>query len=199
MKILVIGAHGTIGKAVVKNLELRHEIITAGRSGADYTVDISSALSITQLYKDVGQLDAVVCAAGSGYFAPMAQVSPENFKSGLDEKLLGQINLVLLGQHLLADHGSFTLISGILSDDPIREGLNSSTINAAIEGFVRAAAIELERGIRINVISPTMVTESTSKYEQYFRGFAAVDASQVALAYSKSIEGAQTGKIYKVR
>lgn len=199
MKILVIGANGTVGQTVVKELSLRHEIILVGKSKGDYLVDLANPASIADLYFKVGMVDAIVCAAGSGYFAPMEQLTPDNFKAGLDEKLLGQINLVLLGQKFLTDNGSFTLISGILSEEPILQGLNSSTINAAIEGFVVAAAIELPRGIRINVISPTMLTESIDSYGAFFRGFEPVDGYKVALAYSKSVEGANTGQIYKVR
>ena len=199
MRILVIGASGTIGKEIVKELALRHEILTSGRTRGDYLVDIANEESIATLYRQVGQLDAVVCAAGSGYFAPMNQLTPANFKAGLSEKFFGQVNLVLLGQAVLANNGSFTLISGVINDEPIIQGLNSATINSAIEGFVRSAAIELPRGIRINVISPTVLTESMSAYAPFFRGFESVSASQVALAYSKSVEGAQTGEIYKVR
>lgn len=199
MKILVIGANGTVGQTVVKELSLRHEIILVGKSKGDYLVDLANPASIADLYSKVGMVDAIVCAAGSGYFAAMEQLTPDNFKAGLDEKLLGQINLVLLGQKFLTDNGSFTLISGILSEEPILQGLNSSTINAAIEGFVVAAAIELPRGIRINVISPTMLTESIDSYGAFFRGFEPVDGYKVALAYSKSVEGANTGQIYKVR
>jgi NAD(P)-dependent dehydrogenase (short-subunit alcohol dehydrogenase family) len=198
-KILIIGAHGTIGQAVVTELGLRHNVMTASRTNGDFKVDLASEASIVDLYRQIGLVDAVACVAGSGYFAPMAKLNPENFTLGLKDKMLGQINLVLIGQHLLADKGSFTLISGVLSNEPILEGLNSSTINAAIEGFTRAAAIELPRGIRINVVNPTLVTESAAGYAPYFRGFDSVPAAKVALAYSKSIEGAQTGQIFNVR
>lgn len=198
MKILMIGANGTIGQAVTQELSKRHTVIKVGKSSGEYQVDLANKESIIDLYKKVGKVDAVACAAGSGCFLPLTELTPEQFAAGLSEKMLGQINLVLIGQHLLADNGSFTLISGVLSDDPIVLGVNSSTINAAIDGFVIATAIELVRGIRINVVSPTVLTESTEKYGPYFRGFATVDAKKVALAYSKSIEGRQTGQVYKV-
>jgi len=123
-------------------------------------------------------------------------MSSEQFKIGLNDKLMGQVNAVLIGQHYIQDKGSFTLTGGILSHDPINAGGSASTVNAALEGFVRAAAIELPRGIRINLVSPTVLKESMSTYESYFRGFVPVDASRAALAYSKSVEGLQTGQIY---
>lgn len=198
MKILVIGANGTVGRAVTQELAARHTIIKVGKTSGDYQVDLADTDSIIDLYKQVGTVDAVVCAAGSGCFIELDQLTPEAFATGLNEKMHGQINLVLLGQHLIAANGSFTLISGVLSDDPIKLGVNSSTINAAIDGFVRSAAIELKRGVRINAVSPTLLTESEKKYEAFFRGFTTVDAAIVAKAFSKSVEGHQTGQIYKV-
>jgi hypothetical protein len=56
----------------------------------------------------------------------------------------------------------------------------------------------MPRGIRINAVSPTVLKESMSKYAPFFRGFIAVDAEKAALAFSKSVEGLQTGRIYEV-
>jgi NAD(P)-dependent dehydrogenase (short-subunit alcohol dehydrogenase family) len=111
---------------------------------------------------------------------------------------MGQVQLVLIGQKYLNDGGSFTLVSGVLTDDPIVYGSSASMVNAGLEGFARAAAIELPRGLRINVVSPTVVTESLPNYGPYFRGFESVAAEKVGRAYSKSVEGAQTGQVYRV-
>lgn len=198
MKILVIGATGTIGKAVVSELSARHEILQAGRSHAPLRVDIADEASIRELLGTVAPLDAIVCAAGNVHFGPLATMTVDQFKVGLDDKLLGQVQLALIGAQHLTEGGSITLTSGILSRDPIRLGANASTVNAAIEGFVRAAAIELPRGIRINAISATVVVESLEAYGSYFRGYEAVPVQRVAYAYAKSVEGAQTGQIYAV-
>ena len=96
------------------------------------------------------------------------------------------------------DGGSVTLTSGILSEQPIRYGASASLVNGGLESFVRAAAIELPRGIRINVVSPNVLAEAMPAYAPYFRGFDAVPGAKVALAYSRSVEGAQTGQVYKV-
>jgi NAD(P)-dependent dehydrogenase (short-subunit alcohol dehydrogenase family) len=125
-------------------------------------------------------------------------MTPEKFDIGLRDKLMGQVNAVLAGQEFLNDGGSFTLTSGILSEDPIQYGAAVSPVNGALDSFVRAAAIELPRGLRINSVSPTVVAESLDSYRPYFRGYKAAPAREVALAYSKSVEGKQTGQIYKV-
>ncbi|MCY1554306.1 hypothetical protein D9M68_908700 [compost metagenome] len=86
----------------------------------------------------------------------------------------------------------------MLAIEPIRNGANATAVNAAIEGFVAAAAIELPRGIRINAVSPTLLTESLPTYGPFFPGFETVPSQRVGLAYQRSVEGAQTGRVYRV-
>ena len=133
------------------------------------------------------------------HFAPLADFRPEHYRVGLDDKLMGQVNLVLAGQHRLNDGGSFTLTGGVLADEPIVAGSGASMVNAALEGFARAAAIELPRGLRINVVSPGVLVESMPVYAPFFRGFEPVPAARAALAFSKSVEGAHSGQVYRVK
>lgn len=198
MKIIVVGAAGTLGKAVVTELGGRHEIVRAGRGGADVKVDITNLDSVKAMYAQVGAFDAVICAAGNVHFGSLQEITPEQYAIGLADKLMGQVNLVLAGQHVINNGGNFTLISGVLSDDPIRWGSSASMVNAAIDAFVRAASIELPRGLRINSVSPTVFTESMDKYGPFFRGFKPVAVADAALAFAKSAEGAHTGKTYIV-
>ena len=161
-KILIVGATGTIGKAVVKELSKRHEIINAARHGCDVTVDITHLPSIEAMYQKVGKIDAVISASGKAHFGKLTELTEEQCDIGLKNKLMGQINLVLKGIDYLNDGGSFTLISGILNRDPIRLGACPAMVNGALDGFVKAAALEMPRGIRINVISPTVLADSMS-------------------------------------
>ena len=198
-KILLIGASGTLGQAVQANLAARHEVITVGRSSGMHHADFAQPGSVAALLKAVGKVDAIVSAAGNLHFGPLAEMTPEQFNLGLQDKLLGQVQLALLGQHYLNDGGSITLISGIVSIEPIRNGAAATAVSAAIEGFVAAAAIELPRGIRINAVSPTILTESVAGYGPFFPGFEPVPAARAALAYQRSVEGAQTGRVYHVQ
>lgn len=199
MKIVLIGAQGAVGSAVATELGQRHEVIPVGKSRGDYRADLTDIASIRALLQQIGDVDAVVATAGSVHFGPLGEMSPEQMRVGLDDKLMGQVNLTLVAQHLLKDGGSITLTGGTLSADPIRYGSSASLVNGALESFVRAAAIELPRGLRINVVSPTVLEESLPKYGPYFRGYGAAPAARVAQAYAKSVEGAQTGQVYTVR
>ena len=198
MKILIVGASGTLGQAVAAELEQRHEIIRAGSSSGDVQVDLRDAASVTAMYDVVSDLDAVVCAAGKVPFAPLGELTEAKYLEGLNDKLLGQVRLVQAGMHKLRDRGSFTLITGILTEQSILSGACASMANGAVEAYVRAVAIELPRGLRINVVSPNVLTEAMHAYGPYFRGFEPVSAARAALAFSRSVEGLQTGQVYKV-
>ena len=121
-----------------------------------------------------------------------------DYAIGLHDKLMGQVNLVLIGREYVSEGGSFTLTTGVLDRDPIRQGTSASMVNGAINAFVRAAAIEMPRGQRINVVSPGVIEEAMDAYGSFFRGFEPVPAARAALAYAKSVEGAQTGQVYLV-
>lgn len=198
MKIVVVGATGTIGKAVVAALAGRHEVVKVGKRGGDRQVDITDSESIRRLFERIGRFDALVCAAGKVHFGELSAMTEKEMAIGLRDKLMGQVNLVLIGQDHVNDQGSFTLTSGLLSHDPIRYGTSASLVNGAIDAFVRAAAIELPRGVRINVVSPGLLTESLGAYGDYFRGHETVPASRVANAYVKSVEGRLTGRVIDV-
>src|SRR6266404_2174315 len=195
MKIVVVGATGTIGKAVVAALQDRHEVVKVGKSSGDRQVDITQVDSIRRLFEQVGRFDALVAAAGKVHFGDLATMTEKEMAVGLRDKLMGQVNLVLIGQDHVNDQGSFTLTSGLLSHDPIRYGTSASLVNGAIDAFVRGAAIELASGVRINAVSPGLLTESLGAYGDYFRGHETVPASRVANAYVKSVEGRLTGRV----
>lgn len=198
MKILIVGAAGTIGRAVAAELGQRHEIIAAGRTSGDVRMDITDSSSIRAAFERVGVIDAVVSATGKVKFAPFAEMEAADYEIGLKDKLMGQVNLVLIGRRFIADGGSFTLTTGVLDSDPIRMGTSASMVNGAINAFVMAAAIEMPRGLRINAVSPGVIAEAMKDYAPFFRGFEPVPGARAALAYAKSVEGAQTGKVYRV-
>jgi NAD(P)-dependent dehydrogenase (short-subunit alcohol dehydrogenase family) len=196
VKIILVGATGTIGRKVAAALENDHEIVKVGSKSGDIQADITSSESIEAMYKQVGAFDALISASGGAHFGPLPSMTAADFQKGLNNKLLGQINLVLIGQHYIKPKGSFTLTSGILSEDPIRNGANITTVNAAVNAFALAAAIELENGVRINAVSPGVVEDSAAMLPS-FPGHSLAKMETVVNAYLKSVLGAQTGQVYR--
>ena len=195
MKIVLIGAGGDIGKAVRRELEPRHELITAGRSSGDIHVNMADMSSVRAMYAETGPVDAVVSAAGNVHFGPLSEFTQETFMLGLQDKVMGQVNLVLAGMDVVNDAGSFTLTSGVLDRDPIRMGAAAATANGALGGFVVGAAIEMPRRLRLNVVSPGILDVSMPRYCAWFPGHVPVPCDRVGLAYAKSVEGALTGQV----
>lgn len=193
MRILIVGAKGTIGSEIVKALSANNEIVEASRSHAHVKVDIRDAASIRSMYQKVGKVDAVVNAAGSGAWKPLTLLTDEDFEVSLHDKLMGQVNLIRYGFDHLADHGSITVTSGILSRDPMQGSAAISLVNAGLEGFVRAAAMEAPRRIRVNVVSPPWVTETLEQMKM--EGVPGLPAARVARAYALAVNGAQTGQV----
>jgi NAD(P)-dependent dehydrogenase (short-subunit alcohol dehydrogenase family) len=195
MRILIVGGSGTVGKAAAAELGRRHEIVRAGRTSGDLTVDVMNAESVKAMYGKLGLVDAVVTCVGHVHFGPVSSMTPEQFRKGLDDKLMGQVNLVLLGMNNVNDNGSFTLTSGVLDRDPVRQGANAAAVNGAIGAFVKGAAVEMPRGLRINAVSPGLLEDSAVKYDGFFPGHEPVSAARVGLAFAKSVEGALTGQV----
>lgn len=199
MKILLVGANGTLGQAVARQLGQQHQILSAGRHSGELRVDLTDDASVADLFARTGTVDAVISTTGAVHFGPLQEMTPAQFNLGLQDKLLGQVRLALAAQHHLSAGGSITLTSGIISAHPIRDGVNATAVNAALEGFVRAAALELlPRGLRINVISPNVLVESMADYGPYFPGFEAVTAQRAALAFQRAVEGIQSGETITV-
>jgi NAD(P)-dependent dehydrogenase (short-subunit alcohol dehydrogenase family) len=197
MRILLVGATGTLGTAVAAALSAGADLITASRAG-QHRVDLTDPSSIAALYESIGALDAVACAAGTTPFKPLASLTRGDYLTGVTEKLLGQIELVRQGIDRLADGGSFTLVSGVLAHDPVVTGTVASTVDGGLDAFVRAAAIELPRGLRINAVSATVFEEAWAAYGEYFPGHRPVPVEEAARAYVKSVHGRQTGQVYRV-
>jgi len=197
MKIIIVGATGTMGKYLASAFEKEHEIVRVSITGGDIPTDITSPESIENMYKQAGAFDALICTAGPTYVGPWKKMSHHEFKKGLDGKLMGQINLVLIGQHTIHPKGSFTLIAGALTHEPQRNFANASAANGAVEAFVRAAAIELENGIRVNAVSPTVI-ENSPQYFPYFPGEMPTTMKALEFGFRKSVFGAGTGQVISI-
>ena len=193
MKVIVVGATGTIGSAVVKAIGSRHEVIPVSHSKSAIKVDIADKASIAKMFAAAGRVDAVVCAAGLAKFGPMASLSDADFAFCLDNKLMGQVNLVRAGVDHILDNGSITLTSGILSRKPMQGSTAISLVNAGVEGFGRAAALEVPRGIRVNVVSPNWVIDTLKAFNMDPSIGTPVEV--VAQAFVRALEGSMNGEV----
>jgi NAD(P)-dependent dehydrogenase (short-subunit alcohol dehydrogenase family) len=196
MKMIIVGASGTMGKYLSNAFKQDNEIITVGSKTGDFQVDITSPEAIENFFKEVGVFDALISTAGPTFVGPWNKLNDKEFRKGVEGKMMGQINLVLIGQHYINANGSFTLITGALTHEPQRNFANASAANGAVEGFVRAAAIELKNGIRINAVSPTVI-EDSPQFFPYFPGEIPTTMKQLEYCFRKSIFGANTGQIIK--
>jgi len=199
MKIIIVGATGTIGKRVSDALEAgnKHEIIKVGNKSGDFRVDIGDKESITNLFRQTGNFDALINVTGNAYLGKLETLTSADFQVGLQHKLMGQIHLVLEGLKLVNPGGSFTLTSGILAEDPILNGTACSVTDAAVNGFVLSAAAELKNDVRLNVVAPGVVADSENLHD-FFPGHIPVAMERVTAAYLKSLFGVQSGTILRV-
>ncbi len=198
MKILIVGGNGTIGRAVVKELQKKHEVLVAGRTKGDVLVDISKPETIEKMYQTVGTVDAVICAAGSvgkGYFRDMSEA---DYYIGIQNKLMGQVNLVRIGKEYLTRGGSFTLITGILADDPVPKTSGSALANGAINSWAKAVAMEEQGNFRINVVAPGLVEDSAERLSAAFPGHVPITMQQAVSGFVKSVEGLVNGEVIRI-
>jgi NAD(P)-dependent dehydrogenase (short-subunit alcohol dehydrogenase family) len=198
MNLLIIGGNGTIGKKVSAHFSKKHEIIIAGRNSGDVRVDIADSNSIKAMFESTGKIDAILCLAGEAKWAPFDSLTEDDFYIGLRSKLMGQVNLVRIGQDYLNKEGSFTLTTGILADDPVVMTTSAAMVNGGIHSFVKAAALELKNGFRINAVSSGLVEDAVEKYEAYFPGHNPIPMKKVINGYVRSVEGKGTGEIIRM-
>lgn len=198
MRILIIGGNGTIGKPVADHFSNDHEVLIAGRSGSNLIIDIANIDSIKKGLEQTGKLDAIVCIAGEAKWADFNDLSEEDYYIGLRSKLMGQVNLVRIGQNYLNENGSVTLSTGILADDPVVKTTSAAMVNGGIHSFVQAVALEMKQGIRVNAVSLGVVEDAYEKYKNYFPGHNPVSTSKMINAYVRSVQGHRNGEIIRI-
>ncbi|WP_299716654.1 short chain dehydrogenase [uncultured Tenacibaculum sp.] len=198
MKILIIGGNGTIGKTVVSHFNEKNEILIAGRTNGDVTVDIVDSSSIKSMFEKIGKVDAIICIAGEAKWDDFNKLSEDDYYIGLKSKLMGQVNLVRIGQNYLNSNGSITLSTGILADDPVVKTTSAAMVNGGIHSFVQAVALEIENGIRVNVVSSGMVENAYEKYKDYFPGHNPIPMKKVINGYVRSVNGKGNGEIIRI-
>lgn len=196
MKIAVVGATGTIGEAVSNLLkEEGHEVIASSRN-TEPTVNIDNPGSIDAFYNKIGRIDAVICAAGIANFGALQDLTDQQIQRGIQSKLMGQVNLVRKGLDYLNKGGTFVLTSGMLSTQPWPKTSAVAMVNAGLEGFTRAAALDLDDDKRICIVSPPLIRETAARMGRDTKPWP--EASKVAEAYLKAVTGDINGEVVYV-
>ncbi|WP_417602821.1 short chain dehydrogenase [Owenweeksia hongkongensis] len=198
MRILIIGGKGTIGSVVTSHFEKTNDVLIAGRTSGDVMVDIADSKSIKAMFEKTGKLDAIICIAGEAKWGDFDDLTEEDYYVGLKSKLMGQVNLVRIGQNYLTANGSITLSTGILADDPVVKTTSAAMVNGAIHSFVKAVNLEIKNGIRVNGVSSGMVEAAYDKYKDYFPGHNPILMTKVVNAYVRSVNGKGKGEIIRI-
>jgi len=196
MKVIVVGASGTIGKALVETLEPFHEIIKVGFSRGDYTADITNKESIEKMFERIGEFDALISTTGNARFGMIDELNDTDYEYSLRNKLLGQINLFLIGKKYAKTNSSFTLTSGVLAHNPIIGSSIVSMVNAGLESYVKAASLEL-KDIRLNIVSPVFAKETMEMMGMDSSD--GVPAAKFAKAYKEALESSRNGEVLHVQ
>jgi NAD(P)-dependent dehydrogenase (short-subunit alcohol dehydrogenase family) len=195
---LIIGGKGTIGKRVAAHFALENELVIAGRSSGEVKVDISDSSSIEAMFEKAGSFDAIICIAGQAKWMDFKELSEEDYYVGLKSKLMGQVNVVRIGQHYLNQNGSITLTTGILADNPVKKTTSAALVNGGLHSFVKAVSLEIPCGIRVNVVSPGLVEDSYEKLKGYFPGYTPVPMDKVVKGYIRSVFGRDRGAVIRI-
>ena len=198
MKIIIIGGQGLIGKPVADHFAQKHEVLRVGRSSGDLRADLAKPESLKALFEKTGKVDAIISIAGEAKWAPFRELTEDDFYKGIQNKLMGQVNLVRYGLDYVHDAGSITLTTGILGEDPVPMTTCAALVNGGVHSFVKAIAMEPERGVRINVVAPGLLEEAAEKYADYFPGHLPVSMKKVISSYVRSVEGKVNAQLIRV-
>lgn len=195
MKIIIIGGTGTIVKAIVNELK-SHEIITVGKTNGDYQVDLEDEASIKTLFEKIGTVDAVISTVGQVVFAPVKEINKEQYQLVINSKILSNLNLFRIAHPYIKEGGSFTITSEDLAINPMPGVAALSIVNAALDAFAKAAALDLDATLRINTVNPHFVKETMEMMGM--DSGPGISAADTAKAFRYAVESHETGQMYDV-
>lgn len=177
-KILVVGGGSGMGLALARRcLDAGARVVIAGRGedrlrqareALDNPADLDAAIvditredEVAALFQRLGGLDHIVSTAADieGAYQLLPALELKAAQRVVESKLYGPLLLAKHGAPRLSAAGSMTFVSGIAAYRPAPRGSVVAAVNAALEGLVRALAVELAP-IRVNAVSPGWVDTS---------------------------------------
>lgn len=194
MKVLVIGASGTIGTAVYEDLRNDFDVFGASRNHPTHALDINNRNQVATMLKTLVPLDGIVVCAGTTPFGPFESLDQATFEKGFQSKFIGQVNVVWEALNYLSPNGAVVLSSGILAREPILGSSCAAAVNGALEAFVMATAAEYLGRMRLNIVSASVVEDAMAYYGKTFQGFKPTSMSDLVVAYRRALTGPISGK-----
>ena len=191
MKAVLIGATGTIGSAVKRKLEQAGYEVTGASRNSDISVDIEDGNSVNRLLEKAGKVDAIICTAGTAAFGELSKLSDKEFNLSINNKLMGQVKLLQKGLNYLRPGGTILLTGGIFAYKPMPGAAAIAMVNAGLEGFVRAAALETEEGKKVIVMHPPLVAETAKQMGMDPTPY--LTADEVGASYIDALENGESG------
>jgi NAD(P)-dependent dehydrogenase (short-subunit alcohol dehydrogenase family) len=174
-KILIVGGGSGMGLALARRcVEAGATVTIAGRGEQRLqqarealgnptnlkvsVADIAREDQVADLFARIGGLDHIVSTAADiqGAYRLLPELDLKVAQRVVESKVYGPLLLAKHGAPRLAGAGSMTFVSGIAAHRPAARGSVVAAINAALEGLVRALAVELAP-IRVNAVSPGWV------------------------------------------
>ncbi len=174
-KIVIVGGSSGMGLALTRRcLDSGANVTIVGRSEeklkrasnalqnppnlSAIAADIAREDQVAGLFERIGQLDHIVSTAADieGAYELLPAVDLKAAQRVVESKFYGPLLLAKHGAPRLLANGSITFTSGIAAYRPAARGSVVAAVNAALEGLVRALAVELAP-IRVNAVSPGWV------------------------------------------
>jgi len=157
MRIVIVGATGSVGKTAVAALADRHEIIGVGRTSGDVHMDVEDVHSIRAMYRKVGRVDAVVSAVGHEVDVTIADLVADEraaTPSSAAERVVpdGQ---ELRRQLLRAARRLAGAAEGVLEDQRRRTDDLAASLEAGVTALLERRALRLARAMdKLEALSP---------------------------------------------
>jgi NAD(P)-dependent dehydrogenase (short-subunit alcohol dehydrogenase family) len=174
-RILIVGGGSGMGLALTRrSLAAGAEVVIAGRNAEKLrrvseelqnpealrtaAIDVTKEDQVAVLFAKIGRIDHIVSTAADieGGYELLPSLDLRAAQRVVESKFYGPLLLAKHGAPVLSAGGSITFTSGIAAYRPSARGSVVAAVNAALEGLVRALAVELAP-IRVNAVSPGWV------------------------------------------
>jgi len=164
--LLQQGANALItGRTAATATAAAEQLNAAGHPGralavaADVRSLASQEAAIKAGIEAFGSIDYVIANAGIGHFAPIQDLSPEQWQETIDVNLTGVFNSVKASlQQLIANEGYLITIASLAGTNFFAKGSAYNASKFGLVGFTQAVMLDLRaQGVKVSTIMPGSV------------------------------------------